>query len=437
MFILSEARNELNKMQVLENLKIKEKVYTKKCENGLTVMIIPKKGVQKKYVIWGTHYGSNDSKFVVPGEKEAIEVPKGVAHFLEHKMFEQENGKNSLDVLTALGVDANAYTTNDHTAYLFECTDKFYEALDELMDYVQHPYFTDENVEKEKGIIGQEIMMYDDYPEWRVYLNSLEAMYHNHPVKLDITGTIDTIKDIDKDILYKCYNTFYNPSNMALVVCGNFEPEKILQEIKNRLIEKKASGEIKRIYPQEDENIVKQTVNQDMDVSIPLFTIGIKDKPSQKYEKVKKHIAIEIILNMILGKSSPLYKELYNNGIIFAEPSLEYEFTDDYAHILITGKASNPEEVFSKLKETIKQMKENGLDEKHFSRVKKMIYGSYIKEYNDVQETARMFLSDFFKGINSFEYIENMKAIDLDYIKQVLNDVFVEKQMILSTVKKA
>ena len=166
-------------MQIIENSKVKEKLYIEKLENGLTIMIVPKKGIQKKYVIWGTNYGSNDSKFIVPGEKEPTEVPKGVAHFLEHKMFEQESGINSLDTLTALGVEANAYTTNDHTAYLFECTENFYPALDELMDYVQHPYFTDENVEKEKGIIGQEIMMYDDYPEWKVYLNTLEAMYHD------------------------------------------------------------------------------------------------------------------------------------------------------------------------------------------------------------------------------------------------------------------
>ena len=186
-------------MQVQENLKVKEKIYIEKLENGLTIMIIPKKGIQKKFVVWGTNYGSNDSEFIAPGEKSKTEVPKGVAHFLEHKMFEQENGTNSLDTLTALGVNANAYTTNDHTAYLYECTDNFYEALDELMDYVQHPYFTDENVEKEKGIIGQEIKMYDDYPEWKVYLNTLEAMYYNHPIKLDITGTVETISHINKD----------------------------------------------------------------------------------------------------------------------------------------------------------------------------------------------------------------------------------------------
>ena len=191
-------------MQIIYNSKVKETLYKEKLPNGLTVMIIPKKNIQKKYIIWGTHYGSNDNKFIVPGENEPIEVPKGVAHFLEHKMFEQENGVNSLDKLTSMGVSANAYTTNDHTAYLYECTDNFYEALDEFMDYVQHPYFTDQNVEKEKGIIGQEIRMYDDYPEWRVYLNALEAMYHTNPVKLDVTGTIETISHIDKDILYKC-----------------------------------------------------------------------------------------------------------------------------------------------------------------------------------------------------------------------------------------
>ena len=290
-------------MQVIENLKIKEKLYIEKLENGLTVMVIPKKGIQKKYIIWGTHYGSNESKFIVPGETEVTTVPDGVAHFLEHKMFEQESGVNSLDTLTALGVNANAYTTNDHTAYLFECTDNFYPAMDELMDYVQHPYFTDENVEKEKGIIGQEIMMYDDYPEWRVYLNTLEAMYHNNPVKLDITGTIETISHIDKEVLYRCYNTFYNPGNMAMVICGDFEPEAILEEVKKRLIPNKSNGEIKRIYPDEPDTIVKENIVQNMEVSQSLYSIGIKDKVVEQCEKVKRHIAIEILFNEIYIKS--------------------------------------------------------------------------------------------------------------------------------------
>ena len=424
-------------MQVIENLKVKEKAYIEKLKNGLTIIIVPKAGIRKKYVIFGTHYGSNDSKFIVPGENEVTEVPKGVAHFLEHKMFEQENGRNSLDVLSSLGVNANAYTTNTHTAFLYECTDNFYEALDEFMDYVQHPYFTDENVEKEKGIIGQEIMMYDDYPEWNVYLNALEAMYHNNPVKLDITGTIETISHIDKEILYKCYNTFYNPSNMCLVVCGDFVPEEILKEIEKRLINKNSSGEIKRIYEEEDESIVKPNIEVKMDVSIPLFTMGIKCKPANQTQKVKKDIAISILLNMIIGESSTLYQDLYKSGILLNSPSYEFDFTNEYAHILISGSSRNPQEFYNKLNEEIKNLKTNGLDKENFERIKKKLYGEYIKEYNDVSDIARMFLNDFMNGINSFEYLEEITSIDINYLEQVLKNDFDTEKMVFSVIKNS
>lgn len=419
-------------MQIIENLKVKEKIYIEKLENGLTVMMIPKKGMQKKYMIWGTHYGSNESSFVAPGEEQVTNVPNGVAHFLEHKLFEQENGTNSLDVLTALGVDANAYTTNDHTAYLFECTDNFYEAMDELMDYVQHPYFTEENVEKEKGIIGQEIMMYDDYPEWKVYLNAMQAMYHNSPVKIDIVGTIETIGKIDKEILYKCYHTFYHPSNMAMVLCGDFEPQDMLEEVKKRLIDSQPSGEIKRVYPEEPEEIVQEKIEQKLEVSQPLYTIGIKDT---KNVDVKKHIAIEILLNLIIGRSSNLYKELYDKGIIYSQPSIEYEFTNIYAHILISGQSNEPEKLYERWKEEISRFKTEGIVKEDFERMKKMIYGGYVKEYNDVADIAKMFLADYFKGINSFDYLEEMKGITVEYLEQILKDVFKEEKMVLSIVK--
>ena len=422
-------------MQIIENLKIKEKVYIEKLENGLTVMIIPKKNIRKKYIIWGTNYGSNDSKFIVPGEENETIVPDGVAHFLEHKMFEQENGTNSLDVLSALGVNANAYTTNDHTAYLFECTDKFYEALDELMDYVQNPYFTDENVEKEKGIIGQEIMMYDDYPEWKVYINAMKAMYYENPVKIDITGTIETISHIDKEILYKCYNTFYNPSNMAMVVCGDFEPNEILSQIKSRLVEKKAIGEIKRIYPTEVSDIVKNEVIEKMEVSQPIFVIGIKDEPVASEDIVKKHIAVEILLSMLLGNSSELYKKLYDEGLLMNTTGNDYEFSKSYAHVMITGQSKNPHKVYEEIKNKINDTKNSGLNEDDFERTKKMIYGKYAKEYNDVGDIARMFLADYFKGINSFEYIEEITTVTKEYAEQVLRDVFNDEKMIISIVE--
>ena len=426
-------------MQIIENSKVKEKLYIEKLENGLTVMIIPKLGMKKKYMIWGTNYGSNDNKFIVPGENEITEVPNGVAHFLEHKMFEQENGTNSLDTLTALGVNANAYTTNDHTAYLFECTDNFYEAMDELMDYVQHPYFTDENVEKEKGIIGQEIRMYDDYPEWRVYLNALEAMYNENPIKIDITGTIETISKIDKDILYKCYNTFYHPSNMAVVISGDFVPEDLLKEVKKRLIKTSYTGEIKRIYPEEKEKIVKKEIVQNLEVSNPIFTIGIKDIPenmkNNKNEIVRKQIAMEILLNIIFGRSSKLYQKLYKQGIIFGTPSLEYEFGKGYAHVLITGMSSNPRNLYKEFKNEVENLKNNGINNQDFERLKKAVYGNYVREYNDVQDIARMFLSDYFKGICSFDYLEEIEGINVEYLNQMLKDVFNEDKMVISIVE--
>ncbi len=423
-------------MQIIENSIVKEKLYIEKLENGLTVMIFPKQGIQKKFVMWSTNYGSIDNKFIIPGQKDETEVPDGVAHFLEHKLFEQENGTNSLDTLTALGVNPNAYTTTDHTAYLFECTDNFYPALDELMDYVQHPYFTDKNVEKEKGIIGQEIMMYDDYPEWIVYMNAIKAMYKDTPINIDITGTIETVNKIDKDILYKCYNTFYNPSNMVMFFAGEFNPEEIINEVKKRLIKKDNQGEIKRIYEKEQKEIVKKEIETNMDISIPMFVIGIKEDNIEKPEEmVKKHIAIEILLNTIIGKSSKLYKQLYEEGLLQEEPSLEYEFSKIYSYLLITGASNEPKEVLKRIQEEIRNLKQNGINIDDFNRSKKLIYGLYVKEYNNIEDVSKMFIADYFKGINSFDYIENYVQVTKEYAQKILNEVFDEERTVLSVVR--
>ena len=415
---------------------INERAFTEKLENGLEVIIIPKKNIQKKYVMFGTRFGSIDNEFVVPNSGEQVKIPDGVAHFLEHKMFEQPNGKNSLDVLMALGIDANAYTTTDHTTYLFECTDHFYEGLDELMDYVQHPYFTDENVEKEKGIIGQEITMYDDDPGWSVYLGAMECMYKNNPIKLDVAGTIESISKIHPDTLYNCYNTFYNPSNMVIVACGDFEPDGLLQEIKNRLVEKQEQGEIKRIYPQEENAINKKFIEKEMEVSQPIFMFGYKDKiVEDKTELVKRHIAIEVLLNIIFGESSNLYSKLYESGEISAPPDFDYEFSSEYSHILISGQAKEPENVLKEFKQEAEKIKNDGIKEEELKRIKKKIYGNYVSEYNNVSSIARMFLADWMKGINSFSYIEEFKDLNKEYVEKILKEAFNEENMVLSVVR--
>lgn len=424
-------------MKILDCLKIKEKAYIEDLDNGLKVIIVPKKESTKKFVIWGTKFGSIDNKFILPETGEEVTVPDGVAHFLEHKMFEQPNGTNSLDTMMALGLDANAYTTNDHTAYLFECSEdeNFYKGLDELMDYVQSPYYTNENVEKEKGIIGQEIMMYDDDPGFQLYLNTLKCLYSKCPIRIDIAGSIDSIAPINPDILYKCYNTFYNPSNMVLVVCGNFEPQNILEEIKKRLKPSKNIGEIHRIYEEEPKEINEKYMEKSMSVSMPIFMIGIKDKIVNPSERVRRHMTIEVILNLLIGKSSNLYKKLYEEQILLGEADSEYEFSNQYAHILISGQSNNPQLVQNMLITEIEKLKNNGFVAEDFERMKRKIYGEFVTEFNDVASISRMFLADTVKQINSFDYVDEYDNITMEYAKELLNEVFVEDKMVLSVIK--
>lgn len=422
-------------MKIIQSSRIKEKAYIEKLKNGLKIIIIPKQHTKKKYIIWGTHFGSIDNHFIMPKTNEEVYIPDGVAHFLEHKMFEQPNGTNSLDTLMALGLDANAYTTNDHTAYLFECTNHFEEGLAELMDYVQHPYFTDENVEKEKGIIGQEIKMYDDDPGWQLYMNVLDCMYKQNPIKIDIAGTVESISKITPDVLYKCYNTFYHPSNMVMVICGDFEPEKLLEKIKGYLVPKENQADIKRIYTEKEEKINKPEKTVKMEVSIPTFMIGYKDINNNQEIAVKKHIAIEILLNIIIGKSSKLYKELYEEGLLPARPDTDYEFTSQYAHVLISGASKEPKKVAEKITQKIQKIKQQGLNVEEFERAKRKLYGDYVIEYNSVANIARMFLADTMKNVQTFDYIEEFETVTKEYTQNVLNEIFKNENQVLSIVE--
>ena len=419
-------------MEIIENKQINEKVYIETLENGMKILVVPKKNTEKKYIIWGTKFGSIDNHFIEPKTGKEIKVPDGVAHYLEHKMFEQENGVDSLYKLMSLGLDANAYTTNDHTAYLFGGTSNFYEGLDELMDYVQHPYFTDENVEKERGIIGQEIGRYDDEPAWKLYVNMMDCLYKNNPIKIDIAGTVESISHITKETLYDCYNTFYHPSNMIMCISGNFEPEKIVQEVKKRLLPKEKMDKIKRIYPEYENKINKKYKEQKMDVNIPIFIVGFRDILKDE-SCVKKQIAIEIILNSLIGKSSKLYQKLYNEGTIMSPLDFDYEFSDEYSHVLISGQSDEPKKVYENILNAIKNEE---LELEDFERSKKALYGEYVSEYNDVENIGRLFLQDAIRGINSLEYIESFNKIDINYVQNIKKDLFKEDMSALSVIKK-
>ena len=386
-------------MQVFENKTIDEKVYIEVLDNGMKVIIAPKKDTNKKYIVWATKYGSIDSHFIEPVNGREIQVPDGVAHYLEHKMFEQENGVDSLYKMMALGLDANAYTTNNHTAYLFSCTENFYEGLDELMDYVQHPYFTDENVNKERGIIEQEIQMYDDEPAWKLYFNCMNCLYKDNGITIDTAGTKESISHITKEILYDCYNTFYHPSNMVLAVSGDFEPEEILEKIKKRLLPKEKVGEIKRIYPPYEDKINKKEIKQKLDINMPLFMIGYRDFLKDEDFK-KKDIAIQIIFDSILGKCTENFQELYEKGLLMRELDCDYEYADQYSHILISGESDKYEEL---VKLVCEKLENEDITEEDFERSKKRVFGEFVANFNDVTKIARMYMVDDINNINLLE----------------------------------
>lgn len=420
-------------MEIFNDL-IKEKMYKYEHESGLNVFVMPKKGFIKQYAMFATHYGSNDREFIIPGESEPTHVPDGIAHFLEHKMFEEESG-SIFEEFSKNGASANAYTNFTTTAYLFSCTDNFYDNLRLLLDFVQRPYFTDENVEKEKGIIAQEIRMYDDDPSWRLFFNMLGGLYHVHPVKIDIAGTIESISKIDKDILYKCYNTFYHPSNMVLFAVGDVDVDKVAEIVNDNVKSKKRDGHIKRIYPDEPTKINKNYVEQKMSVSMPLFNIGFKDNDIGYGGKrlLKKDITTQICLEILAGRSSDLYEELYNDGLIDTTFDVEYVGEVDHGYSIIGGQSIDPEAVKKAIIAKISSIYK--VDDADFYRIKRKLLGRFIKSFNSVESIAHNFISYYMKDINILDFTSVIEDITPDDVLDRFKTYFNEDNCVLSIVK--
>lgn len=417
-----------------ENAKIGETLYSGKHSSGLTVYIMPKKGYSKSYAIFGTKYGSVDSEFIVPGESEITEVPDGIAHYLEHKMFDMPDGSNVFDKFAKFGGNANAFTSFNMTAYLFSATEHVYENLAVLLDYVQRPHFTPESVQKEQGIIGQEIRMYDDSASWRVFFNLLGCLYHNNPVKLDIAGTVDSIAEITSDYLYKCYNTFYNLSNMTLFVTGDIDVDKTLSVIEENILSNEPfSEEIKRIYPDEPNTVCKKSVSQALSVAKPIFMIGFKDTDvGYSGEKLlKKTIEMNILTSILFGKSSPIFKKLYDEGLINNSFGAEYNPQIDYGFTSIEGESENPQKVYEAI---LSELRKTELKEEDFNRMKKVIWGDYVRSFNDTEEIAHTFLSMSLVDIDYFDYYKVYSEITFEDIQKRFKQQFNEELSAISTV---
>lgn len=424
-------------LQYRKNDKTGEELYYTTHSSGLVIYIIPKKDYSKTYAIFGTRYGSVDSKFVVPGESELTEVPDGIAHYLEHKMFDQPDGSNVFDKFSKYGGNANAFTSFNITAYLFSATSNIEENIETLMDYVQSPYFTEESVQKEQGIIGQEIRMYDDSGSWKLFFNFLNCLYKEHPVKKEIAGTVESISHITPEYLYKCYDTFYNLSNMSIVVVGNVDPVKISKVIENGVKKNEPFEEkIKKVYPTEPDEVAKQYAEQSLSVAMPLFMTGFKDTNNGfgGDELLKKSIETNIILKMLFGRSSKFYKSLYEKGLINNRFSLEYTMQPDYAYSSIDGESSDPKAVYEAVINEVEETRKNGLSKEDFERIKKVVWGEYIRSQNDVEDYAVTFLQMLFMDIDYFNFYDVYKTITFEDVQKRFEEHFVKEHSALSVI---
>ncbi len=414
----------------LENDTIKEKVYVATLDPGLEVFVFPKKGYNKQYASFATQFGSIDNTFYVEGKENLLEVPDGVAHFLEHKLFEGEQG-NVFDEFARFGASANAYTNFTMTNYLFSSTDHFEKCFDLLLNFVQDPYFTKESVEKEKGIIAQEIRMYEDNPSWRLFFNLLGSLFAVHPVRKDIAGTVESIMDIDEEVLYKCYRTFYHPSNMALFVVGDLEPERVIHQVIDNLEKKnyQPMGEIKRIYPEEPKNVREKCVREKMEVSQPLLNLGFKD-PNVGFtgrELFKKELASELLLEMLFGKASETYTRLYEEGLINDQFGSTFVGEKDYGYSIMGGETPDPDKLYQELLSSIKQYTQGGFREEDFERQRRKMLGEFLRSFNSLEFIANNFLYYHFRDNNLFDFVSLLKEITAEDIQVRLRELFDEK----------
>lgn len=406
-----------------------------KHKSGLEIYIIPKE-LKTSYALFATKYGSCMTKFKLDNEKTYTNIPDGTAHFLEHKMFENEDGVDTFSKFGRFGGDANAFTSGDRTAYLFSCTSNEHENLEVLLTFVTSPYFTPENIAKEQGIIGQEIKMYDDDADWQLYFGALQGMYKSNTVRVDTAGTAETIGTLDKDMLYKCYNTFYDASNMYLVLCGKFDAEKVAL-LCDKIVP--ASKKPKVTLPEISEPVKanKKKTEKKLNVSRTLFTIGIKDPNTENTGKagLKKSIATSILAECLFGIGSDFYCENYKSGLINETFGTSKEISYAYSHLLISGESDNPEKVLEKVKKLMEKTVEKGVSKADFERCKRVVYAKSIVVFEKSEVLANMFLDSLLLSYDLLDLPGTVSSAKLADVNARAKELFNPDAITLSIVK--
>lgn len=401
--------------------------------SGLTILLYPKENSNSACAVFGTRYGSIDNCFQRSDEPAPESVPEGIAHYLEHKLFESEDG-DAFSRYAKTGASANAFTSFESTCYLFSCSDKLYESLEILLDFVQSPYFTEETVRKEQGIIGQEIKMYDDDPQWRVMFNYLKAMYHNHPIKEDIAGTVESIARITPELLYRCYNTFYNLGNMVLAVAGNYQQDKVL-ELCDKMLKPSQPVTVKRVLPDEPDTVVTPQVEERLSVALPLFQFGFKEPHGEQLRNEKDVAAVEVLLETLASESSPLFRELLDRGLV-NENSFSYEYFEGsgYATVMFSGESNDPQAVAEVILRQAQRLQNEGIPSDAFERSKRALYGEIVSSLNSAGNIAHGLVNMSLKKRELFTYIDALAELRPEDCVEKLHSIFQKEQSVLSTV---
>ena len=408
-----------------------EAVYQETLPNGLQIYIVPKAGYAKKYAFFATRYGGMDTRFCLNGEW--LDTPAGIAHYLEHKMFDTEEG-NALQELAKNGAEPNAFTANAMTGYYFDSTDHFEENLEILLSFVSIPWFTEESVAKEQGIIGQEIRMVEDNPDWQIYMQMLKAMYSASPARTSIAGTVESISYITAETLYDCHKAFYTPSNMVLTVVGDVDPHHVV-DLAHRILPRESGPVIPRDYGTEPEEVAQKEVSCQMEVSAPQFLTGFKCRPAREDED---HLRMEIIgdlaCDILLGESSPLYLRLYDQGLINTSFGGAFETMPGIAYLYAGGDSKDARAVTAEIVKEAKRLVEEGIDEDFYQRLKKAAYGDNLRGLNSFETIAISLTEGYFENFDPLSFPQVYESITPEDIVAFLRENIREDRMVLSEI---
>ena len=411
--------------------RIGEAVCRETLPNGLRINIVPKQDFAKSYAFFATRYGGMDTRFCLNGKW--LDTPAGIAHYLEHKMFDTKEG-NALQELAKNGAEPNAFTSNAITGYYFDSTTHFEKNLEILLSFVSIPYFTEESVAKEQGIIGQEIRMIEDNPDWQIYTRMMKALYAASTARTSIAGTVESISHITAETLYDCHKAFYTPSNMVLTVVGNVDPVHVV-DIARRVLPREGGPVIPRDYGTEPAAVAEKETKLTMEVSCPQFLTGFKCTPVDDGEDYMRQSLIgDMACDILLGDSSPLYLRLYDQGLINTSFGGAFEMMPGVAYLYAGGDSKDARAVAAEIQKEARRLTEEGINEDFYQRVRRASFGSNLRGLNSFENIAVSLSEGYFHGYDPFRFPQVFDTITKEDITAFLRENLTEDRAVLSEI---